>query len=164
MVNKGKLHTFSINYTSEIDGKDYIGQFTCRKQSILDQTRITKKKSDLCGGMYCVRDLEGNPTGQGIDEYSESFGFALATLQTVLVSKPEWWDLDSISDQELIFKVFSEVSDFENSFRRRGRSQNRDEGNNGSSEEGSEKEHKETVNDSLPKKVVDEQVQAALDA
>lgn len=161
MNNKAK--SFRVEFKSALDGEEYSGQFTCKRQSILDRTKIAKKKAELCGHMYTVRDENDNPTGQGIDDYTESFNYALAVLDTALVQYPEWWDLSVITDENLVMEVYKEVQDFENSFRRRRGEPNSSEGDVGSGEKGSEAESKETEPANKPKKVVDPQVSAALD-
>ena len=163
MSNNSNQHTFSINYTSEDTGDTFSGQFTSKRQSILDKTRIQRRKSELAGGMYCVRDDKGQPTGQGIDEDTEWFNFAVAILEVTLIAKPTWWDFENLADEGVVLKVYEEVMKHENSFRRRtGPANDRGERVASSSETGAE-EHQESVNANLPKKVVDGQVQASLD-
>lgn len=161
---KGKQHTFTITHYSEDEEKELTGTFTCRRQSILDQSRIQRRKAELCGGMFCVLDDNGNPTGQGIDEQTESVNYVLAVLETVLIQKPTWWNLDELSDQILVRKVFDEVRKFENSFRRRRGDSDTDGQSSGSSEEGGEKESQGSVAGNQPKKVVGGEVLASLDA
>ena len=124
MLNdKTKLNTFNIDYTSKMEnGKVYQGSFTSKKLSILDQTKVSRRKSELCGGMYTVRDDKGDPTGQGIDEVSEWTSNMIAILETAIVTSPGWWDLEDIVDEDLMLAVFKEVMAFENTFRGRARS------------------------------------------
>lgn len=158
-----KKHTFSVNYESEQDDQIYEGVFTCRKMSVMDMSKVNLRKSQLSGGMYTVRDDNGVPTGQGIDEDTDFFNFMLATLETVLEQKPQWWNLSEISDRTLINKVFKEVMDFESTFRKR-----RDGGAAGgksdsSSQENGTKESPKSVSGNISKKVVDSEVFAALE-
>lgn len=165
MINsKGKTNSFSIDHRSEIDEFHYQGSFTSRKMSILDQTRISKRKSEICGGMFTVRDDAGNPTGQGIDEWTEVQGRMIAILEVALVQKPEWWDLGVIGDEDLIGKVFEEVMLFENSFRGRGRAQAQGQDGSGGGQGNGQEQHAPSIDDNNAPKVVDKQVSAALDA
>jgi hypothetical protein len=160
-----KIHTFNIDHTSESDGQQYRGQFACRRMSMMDRSKINVRKSQLSGGMYCVRDDNGNPTGQGIDQETEWLNYCIAVLEIVLVQKPEWWKLDEISDQEVIFKVFTEVMNFENSFRKRGNGTALTGGDTASgSEANSQAQPAQAVAGSPAPKVVDQKVSAALDA
>jgi hypothetical protein len=118
MIKKEK--TFTIDYQSDEEGEHYSGQFTVKKMSILDVSKVNVRKSQLCGGFYCVRDDADKPTGQGIDEGTDSFNYMIAVLENQLIQKPAWWKLDSISDQGLLSAVFKEVMEFERTFRGRG--------------------------------------------
>lgn len=170
MIKKTK--TFQIDYISEIDDKHYTGQFTTRKLSVMDSSKISVKKSQLSGGMYCVRDDNGNPTGQGLDEDTDTFNYMLAMLDVCLIQKPEWWKLQAnsaidenyIGDQGLISKVFSEVVSFENSFRKRNGGAAKGDGSSAVSEVAGAQESASSDPANGPKKVVGGQVQAALDA
>lgn len=161
-----KLHTFTISYHSDIDDTDYDGQFTSRRMSMMDRSKISVRKAQLNGGYYCVRDEKGVPTGMGIDEETEFMNYALAYLETVILQKPAWWDLQQITDNQVMLKVFEEAMKFENSFRDRGATNN-GEGEKGSvpGSQGSSAAQPQKSNDgSAPKKVVDEKVSASLDA
>jgi hypothetical protein len=160
-----KTHTFHIKHTSET-GEDYDGTFTCKKLSIMDRSRIGVRKSQLCGGMYCVRNDDGNPTGQGIDEDTDWLNFMIANLEVALVQKPVWftWEGDNaIDDPEILKKVYKEVAEFETSFRRRD-GQTAAQGSGSSSEEASAEKHQVQESGSVPTPVRGQKVQAALDA
>lgn len=116
-----KTHTFSIDYTSPEDGQRYAGAFTCRKLSIMDLSKMRMRTAQLNGGMHCVRDDNGDPTGQGVDEHTEYFNSMLSQLEVSVVTAPQWWDLGTISDADLVRKVYEEVEKFEQTFRNRGR-------------------------------------------
>lgn len=163
MQLKGKIHTFSIKHKL-IDGEELEGQFSCRKQAILDFSKIQRRKSELCGGAYCVRDDNGNATGQGIDEETEYINHVIAVLETMLVTWPQWWDLSVLDDFALLTAVYSEVQKFENSFRRRPGQAPEGEGSVLGGEGAGEKERKEAKSGGNAPKVVDQKVSAALDA
>ena len=116
-----KTHTFSIDYTSPEAGQRYAGAFTCRKLSIMDLSKMRMRTAQMNGGMHCVRDDDGNPTGHGVDEHTEYFNSMLAQLEVSLVTYPQWWDLGTISDADLVRRVYQEVEKFEQTFRNRGR-------------------------------------------
>lgn len=170
MIKKQK--PFMIDYKSEIDDRNYTGQFVTKKLSVMDSTKISVRKSQLSGGMYCVRDENGNPTGQGIDEDTDTFNYMLAMLEICLIQKPEWWKLSAnnsgddnyIGDQGLISAVFAEVISFEKSFRGRNGSANQGQGSGARSEIAGAPEPSSSDSANNPKKVVGGEVQSALDA
>lgn len=116
----------------------------------------------------CVRDDEGNPTGRGVDPVSEHSARMLAWLDIVLIQKPEWFKLDDpdagIIDEDVIFKVFSEVMKYERTFR--GDVGQTTEGENGSAQSGEgigAPQPAQAVPGNRPTQVVGREVQAALD-
>jgi hypothetical protein len=162
-----KLNTFSINYYSEMEQRDMSGKFTARIASFMDRTKINVRRSQLLGGMYCVRDAEGNPTGRGVDEDTEGQAMMLAHLETVLVQKPDWWKLEGesqIVDDAVIWMVFAEVIKYEKTFRDRGRpTAEGSEGSAQGSEGAGAPQPPRAVGTNNPQKVVDREVQAALE-
>jgi hypothetical protein len=154
---------FTIRHTLE-DGEVLEGQFTTKRLSIKDRGRIGVRKSQLAGGMYCVRDEEGRPTGQGIDEHTDWLNSMIAHLEVCLEQKPQWWNLDELADIELVQSVYQEVMDFELSFFRgadRGEG-GREPGQVGAGGSGSQPAQTDAGNKPTP--VVGKEVQAALDA
>jgi hypothetical protein len=162
-----KLNTFSFNEFSEMEEKNLSGKFTARIASFGDRTKINVRKAQLLGGMYCVVDDDGNPTGRGVDAVTEYHAYMQAHLETCLVQKPDWMMFDgdnALADDAIISKVFREVMRFENSFRTRGRSAAEGEGESAQGGEGASAAQPAQANaGNRPAKVVDGQVQAALE-
>lgn len=157
-------HTFNISFDTD-EGKTLQGLFTYKRPSVRQKSQIVSRKSVLSGGFYCVRDEKFRPTGQGIDAMSEAFNGAVARLDTCLIQAPEWWDLDEITDEELVWVVYEEVMKFEDSFRRPG--DKRDDAKTQSGSVGTEaSSDKPALPDvgNVPTPVVDEEIQASLDA
>lgn len=107
-----KTHIFEIDFYSEEAQRNYTGIFTCKKLSIRDIARVSAEKIRLNGGLYFD---QSNP-GYGVDEGTDNFNTMLAHLTIALINTPDWWDLDEISDPNLVVEVFREVTSFENSF------------------------------------------------
>jgi len=115
MKNRQRMvHTFNIDYNSEIDGIRYQGTFTSKKLSIRDLAALGVRKSQLNGGMYYDEDKPGF----GVDSSTDDLNAMVAHLELAIVNAPTWWKLEEITDLNLISKVFSEVSSFETSFLR----------------------------------------------
>ncbi len=106
------LHTFTIDFSSAIDDRRYVGKFTVKKLSIRDLAALGVRKAQLNGGMY----YNDATPGRGVDESTDSFNNMIAHLEIAVKEAPEWWNLDEVADVELIGKVFQEVMSFENSF------------------------------------------------
>jgi hypothetical protein len=111
------LHTFLIEHKSEQDDMEYNGKFTTKKMSIADMAALGVRKTQLNGGYHYS---EGTP-GLGVDAGTDDFNSMIAHLEISLQDFPIWWDLENISDVDLIGMVFKEVLNHENSFLERRR-------------------------------------------
>ncbi len=111
------VHVFQIDHNSESDDTAYSGTFSCKKLSVRDYSKIQVEKSRLNGGMH--HDPE--KPGYGVSEDTDGLNHMFAHLTVALTNSPDWWDLDTIGDMELVTKVYAEVATFEATFRNRGR-------------------------------------------
>lgn len=121
------LHTFQIDYASELDDRRYFGTFTTKKLSISDVAALGVRKAQLNGGFH--HDPE--KPGAGVDSNTDNFNAMIAHLDIALVQTPPWWDLEEITDGELIARVFEEVVKHENTFLGRKRAADGDTGSDG---------------------------------
>ena len=147
-----------IDYKSELDDTHYEGQFTVKKLSIADRTTRAINKAKLNGGMHY--DPE-NP-GYGIDPETDSINGALAHLSVAIVTSPPWWNLDQISDMDLIIKIYKEVIAFEDSFRGRAKAAGGSNAGSVSSPGGGGADQQANSVGAVGQ-VVDPQIQAALE-
>ncbi len=148
--------TFTIDYNSEQDGMRYKGTFTIKKLSIRDLAALGVRKAQLNGGMY----YNDSTPGRGVDEQTDDFNNMIAHLELSIKDSPDWWNLDQITDVELLGFVFKEVMDFENTFLARKASRKIAGGNgNGSSQA----DLQEANTAGGPRSVVVEEVQTALE-
>ena len=165
MNNTKNQNTFPIRHTDE-SGEVREGQFTVKRLSVRDRSQVGMRKSQLAGGMYCVRDDDGNPTGQGLDEDTDYLNAMIAHLEVSLVQRPGWFNLEELADLDLVREVYSKVWEFESSFFRSeqkdGPSEGSDPGRVGA--ENGVTEHTGTGTGNNPPKVVDKEVQPSLDA
>lgn len=155
------LHTFHINHLSDVDGRRYEGDFTTRKLTIRDLAALGVRKTQLNGGFHHDAD---NP-GKGVDEQTDEFNNMLAHLEMALVKKPDWWNLDEVTDLELMGRIYKEVITFENSFLGRGgrNAAEGNEGHGGGGEGDSSSSSTETDPAGKPSEVVDSEVQSSLE-
>ena len=150
-----QLHTFNITHDSVVDGTKYHGSFTVKKLSIRDLSALGVRKAQLNGGLHF--DME-NP-GRGVDETTDQINNMMAHLEIALVNTPPWWNLDDITDMDLLASVYQEVISFENSFLER-----RLRANTGaSSQEGSQETQEQSNAAGVSQPLVDPQVQASLE-
>lgn len=110
-----KQHTFYIRHESRIDGQVYEGQFTCKKLTIKDLSRVGVRKVQLNGGYH----FDSKKPGIGIDEDTDAMNSMIAHLEQALIQAPIWFNLEEVYEGELLGKIYKEVVQFENSFFRR---------------------------------------------
>ena len=143
-----RTKTFSINIKSEVDERRYEGSFIIKRLSIRDSAKLQVRKIQLSNGMHYDPDA---PPGQGLDISTSVLNHMLAHLEIAVDSSPGWWDLDEITDPDVINAVYEEVLSFENS--------KRDSGNNKEASSGKQEESGSGEPDAV---VVDKEVPTAL--
>jgi len=104
--------SFSIDYHSEMDDRRYMGTFTCKRLTIRDLSRLGHRKAELCGGHSYNAE-----TGKGVDPGTAFLNEMIAHCEISLVSKPEWFDPENMTDLSLLNEVYKEVTAFEVNFR-----------------------------------------------
>lgn len=156
--NNNLLHTFSIDFTSDVDDSRYRGTFTTKKLTIRDMTQLGVIRTQLCGGLHY------NPAtpGQGIDADTYNINSMMAHLQLTLTEFPDWWNLDQLTDLDLLSEVYKEVISFENNFSGSG-SRAKGAGSGGRSQEASSKTEAGANPAGVVEQVVAGQVSASLE-
>lgn len=119
MAKLGNTTVVHIRVDSEGDDCTYEGDFTIKRQGIMDYSRQQLRKLELNGGRYHVRD----DPGAGVPWSMEYFNEMISTLEITVLKAPDWWDLEEISDFEVMDAVYKEVTAFEATFLNRKRNQ-----------------------------------------
>jgi len=165
MSDKNKSTTFQHTWLDE-DGVAQPGTFTAKRLSVMERSKLATRRSQLSGGMYCVRDDDGKPTGQGIDPQTDYINTMIAHLEISLIQKPIWFKFEELTDMGLVGEVYDKVIDFEMTFfRRRDRSAaDGSQLGSSSSESDSGEESEVAQPNHAATQVVGKEVQAALDA
>lgn len=117
-VPSSNTHTWNFHHVSSMDGKTYEGQFTCKKLSIMELSRLGVRKTQLNGGFHYS---EAKP-GVGVEEHIDSMNSMIAHLELAVIQAPVWFNPEYLYDPEVIQAVYVEVVKFENSFFRPQRS------------------------------------------
>ena len=145
------LHTFSVDIVSKVDGQRYEGTFVTKKLSVMGMAELRVRTLQLCKGL---RYDPENPD-VGVDRDTYNLNSMLAHLEIAVVEHPDWWNLDQITDLELMSEVHKEVVDFENNFPGLGSGK--------ASKAGSPKEASKTDSGGVSEPVVVGEVQASLE-
>lgn len=116
-VNQGtrRTHTFDIDLTKEY-GDKFKGRFTVHHPSQMERLRIGVLQSQLTGGI------------PPMDNRTDNLVYMIATLDTVLDVKPDWFDVYSDDvEYEMLLAVHMEYLKWYDSFRKRPESVNNKE-------------------------------------
>lgn len=103
-INK-RHHKFHIK--TKIFGKEVEGDFICKFPSVLDSLKIQVQASKYVEGVDTA-DLFETTLIQALE---------LATIDVLLIKKPEWYDPSEIDDYEVISQVHKEIQDYTRTFR-----------------------------------------------
>lgn len=152
------LKTFTIDITSITDDTRYKGKFTTKKLSVSDLAAIGVRKIQLNGGFH----FDPEKPGHGIEESTDNLNSWIAHLEVALVETPEWWDLEKITDMDVLSAVYQEVILFENSFLARKRDAERAR-HMGTGEDGGEEDQEESRSDRVSSSLVESEIQSALE-
>jgi len=105
-------HTWNFKYQSPFDNKTYEGQFTCKKLSVMQLSRLGVRKTQLNGGFH----YDEEHPGQGVEEHIDSMNSMVAHLEVALIQYPLWFNLDELIDPMILQLVYREVHKFEDNF------------------------------------------------
>lgn len=127
--------TFSIDFYSKIDDRNYRGTFTTRKLTVGDLSKIGLLKAQMAGGF-----LYDEAQGRGVDPTTNLLNEMIAHCEVSLVQSPEWFDPSNLTDLDLMRAVYEEVAAFESNFHRPQQTAE-GEGSGSSSEDTGSTEH-----------------------
>lgn len=116
-VNQGvrRTHTFRVDFSADF-GDKFKGSFTVHHPSQMERMRIGILQSQLTGGI------------PPMDARTDNLVVMIATLDTVLDDKPEWFDVYSDDlEYEVLYSVFMEYTNWIESFRKRPKRDNNEE-------------------------------------
>ncbi len=104
LLDNEQVHEF------EIAKNGYKGKFKCKNQTIADTLNIIALARKMTSKMGLA---------SGEDPLYEQLVTEIATLETLLTERPDWFkDIMSFSDWEVIHEVHEEVVKYVNSFRK----------------------------------------------
>ncbi len=149
-MSKTKLGNTTIVHVcvdSESDDCTYEGDFTIKRQGLMDYSRQQLRKLELNGGHHFV----SKDPGAGVPAGMEYINEMISTLEVAIVKAPDWWNLEEISDLDVLQAVHKEVTAFEETFLNRKRSQDSSSGErvgDGSADSGPQRGESNTTDSS----------------
>lgn len=108
-INKGKLRTKSVNLDFTDIDPTFVGNVVFHYPSQMERMSIGVQRAQLLGGNIDVDVQTGN------------LAHIIATLDNVMDSKPDWFDVYSPQlEYEILEAVYDEYAEWERNFRNRG--------------------------------------------
>lgn len=102
---KAREHTFQVE--GKVLGQDVKGDFTCHYPSIMDEIKISMKASQILEGA----DMSTLP-GVVVDQ-----AYNMASCDVLLTDYPDWFNLETLDNIEVLNKVVEEMANFASDFR-----------------------------------------------
>jgi hypothetical protein len=106
-VNEGKkrTHSFNVDYTDI--NPTFLGTFSIHYPSQLERMQIGVTKSALLGG------------NMPVDVLTDNIAHIAATLDSIIDSKPDWFDVGNPElDYDILRAVYEECNNWIDSFRK----------------------------------------------
>ena len=103
-------------YSFLLDRDTYKGEFTVKYPSLMDRMKIGTLRAKYLDGMV-----------GSIDMYTDNIAYMSATLETLLINKPKWFNLEILDDYSILEYVYEEYLNWVNSFRREPESNTNEE-------------------------------------
>ncbi len=97
----------TLTVTVEIDGIEYIGDFTFHRLKVIDYAEIESIKSMLLKGMPSVDAALSNVTNM------------VSELKVATKASPEWWDIDNLYDVQALKTVYDKYVNWADTFFRK---------------------------------------------
>jgi len=94
-------------YRFSIDKNGFKGEFTIKYQSLMDRMKIGTLRAKYLGDMQ-----------NKVDIHTDNIAYMCATLETLLIEKPKWFNLEILDDYSVLEAVYEEYMNWANSFRR----------------------------------------------
>lgn len=96
------IHEFDININ------EYEGHFKVKHPSLLEQIDIGVRRAKLING--------AEP--KSLDILTDNLSYISATLVTVILEAPTWFDLTNLDDYDVLLAVYNEYKTWNDTFRR----------------------------------------------
>lgn len=105
-IMKGTRHTHTFNVDFSHIDPNFVGSITVRRPSLMDHVQIGVKRTQLLGGVPVV------------DTFTDNIATMVATLDTVVSTTPEWFNVFSPDlDYDILEDVYKQYVKWYNSFR-----------------------------------------------
>jgi len=104
-----KERTYTFKKSCVIKGVNYSGSFTAKMPSIADRINIGVTRAKILDGAKSV----------SVDNFTDDIIFMTAFLDSVLTSKPKWFDFNAFDDIGFLREVYIGVSNWIESFQLR---------------------------------------------
>ena len=92
-----------------VNGFNKTGTFIAGIPTIAQRIQIGVIRARMLGGV----------ASQSVDNFTDDLAFMVAYLQVVIKKHPSWWAIEDMDDVVAIREMFTQVTDWVNSFQRK---------------------------------------------
>lgn len=104
-MDRKNTYTFSVDI--KVGDESFIGTFTVHRPNVGELVRIGVSEAQKLGGL------------SNVDAMTQMVAHMVATLETVVDIKPDWWKPNEIYDMEVLQGVFEKYLDYLRTFQTR---------------------------------------------
>lgn len=107
MLIDSEARTVTIQKTILVNGVQKTGVFVGKYLSLMERIKIGSIRAKL---------LDGAPS-ESLDPYTDNIVFMVAYLTVALVKQPTWFKLEELDDISILQQLYTEIDEFNQSFR-----------------------------------------------
>lgn len=100
-----------LTFTQKVNvkGIDKTGTFVAGIPTITQRIQVGVIRAKMLGGV----------ASESVDNFTDDLAFMVAYLQVVIKKHPSWWAIEEMEDIVAIREMFTQVTDWVNSFQRK---------------------------------------------
>lgn len=130
-VTNADLRKHEFKRTITVNGYHKTGNFSAHLPSVMERVTIGVKRARMLGGAPTTTVDNGVSSISAVDPFTDDLAFMIAFLDTVLDKRPKWFIWENLSDVAEVREMFTEVSQWANTFLRRPETQEAEHGTTG---------------------------------
>ncbi|MCM1216795.1 MAG: hypothetical protein NC548_20030 [Lachnospiraceae bacterium] len=118
-VANADLRKHSFKRTITVEGYHKTGTFVARLPSVMDRVTIGVRRAQMLGAAPATTVNNGASSISAVDPFTDDLAFMIAFLDVLLVKRPKWFVWEALDEVQDVREMFTEVSQWANSFHRK---------------------------------------------
>lgn len=118
-VTNADLRKHQFKRTISVGGYHKTGTFIARLPSVMDRVTIGVRRAQMLGGAPATTVNNGASSISAVDPFTDDLAFMISFLDVLLEKRPKWFIWDALDDVQDVREMFTEVSQWANSFHKK---------------------------------------------